>query len=214
MEAINGEVQAFIDRQAWSDNFPKVRLLQGGELEQVNDALANMGTAFLICLISIFALLVILFNSLLQPLLIMLCIPFGLMGVAIGFGLQGLTLGVMAMTGVIGLVGVLVNDSLVLVHTLNRHKEKQLSIMQIATISQQRFRPIIITSVTTVVGLLPTAYGFMGSNSYITPMVMAMLWGVMFGGLVSLILLPCLYAILQNLNRLAANARRYFSGLR
>ena len=67
-----------------------------------------------------------------------------------------------------------------------------------------RFRPILITSTTTLVGLLPTAYGILGENSYMTPMVMAMAWGVLFGGLVSLILLPCLYAVDQDLRRVFA----------
>ena len=64
-----------------------------------------------------------------------------------------------------------------------------------------RFRPVFITSVTTAVGLFPTAYGIMGDNSYIRPMVMSMAWGVVFGGLVSLVLLPILYTVEQDLRR-------------
>lgn len=208
VEEINNQLNSYIEQQQWAQQYPSVRFWQGGEAEQTGEALANLGTAFIICLIGIFALLVILFNSLMQPLLIMLSLPFGLIGVVVGFGIQDITLGMMAVTGVIGLMGVLVNDSLVLVHTLNEQdtNKQGLSIDTIADIAQQRFRPIVITSVTTVVGLLPTAYGIMGSNSYITPMVMAMAWGVMFGGLVSLILLPCLYAVLQNI-------RLYTAGL-
>jgi len=111
------------------------------------------------------------------------------------------------MMGVIGLIGVLVNDSLVLVHMLNRsrnEKDSSLSSAQIAEVAKSRFRPIVITSVTTVVGLLPTAYGILGENSYITPMVMTMAWGVMFGGIATLILLPCLYAIDQDIRRLGS----------
>jgi multidrug efflux pump subunit AcrB len=64
-----------------------------------------------------------------------------------------------------------------------------------------RFRPIVITSLTTVAGLFPTAYGIAGSNSYITPMVMAMAWGVLFGVLVTLVILPCLYALDRDIKR-------------
>jgi multidrug efflux pump subunit AcrB len=74
-----------------------------------------------------------------------------------------------------------------------------LSLNEVADIAHSRFRPIFITSVTTAVGLLPTAYGFMGENSYITPMVMSMAWGVIFGSLVSLILLPTLYMVEQDI---------------
>jgi multidrug efflux pump subunit AcrB len=111
-------------------------------------------------------------------------------------------MGMMAITGVIGLVGVLVNDSLVLMHTLNeqrRELDTPLSVTDVAEVAYRRFRPIFITSVTTAVGLLPTAYGIMGENSYITPMVMSMAWGVVFGGLVSLVLLPVLYMVEQDI---------------
>lgn len=174
-------------KQQGSTRYPDTRIWQGGELEQQAETLGNFGWAALICLIGIFA------------------IPFGITGVVIGFGIQGMELGVMAMTGVIGLVGVLVNDSLVLMHTLNqqqRYNRAPLSAAEIAEVAGQRFRPILITSITTVVGLLPTAYGILGENSYITPMVMAMAWGVMFGGLVSLVLLPCLYAVDQDVRKL------------
>ncbi|WP_159931074.1 efflux RND transporter permease subunit [Oceanicoccus sp. KOV_DT_Chl] len=201
LDQINQQVAEFIARQQWQQHYPSTRIIQTGELEQTQESIGNLGSAYLIAMLGIFGLLILLFNSLLQPLLIMLCLPFGLIGVVIGFGIQQITLGMMAVTGVIGLMGVLVNDSLVLVHTLNEKQQDAglLNIDAIADIAQQRFRPIIITSVTTVIGLLPTAYGIMGSNSYITPMVMAMAWGVMFGGLVSLILLPCLYTALQEL---------------
>ena len=69
----------------------------------------------------------------------------------------------------------------------------------VADIAKRRFRPIFITSITTAIGLLPTAYGILGENSYITPMVMSMAWGVLFGGLVSLVLLPVLYMVEQDI---------------
>ena len=199
---INAQVAAFIQERRWAERFPTVRVWQGGELKQTQDTLRGLGRAALICLLGIFAALVILFNSLTQPLLIVLAIPFGVAGVIIGFLLQGMAVGVMAITGIIGLVGVLVNDSLVLVYTMNRRAIEQgapLDAGQVAAVARQRFRPIVITSLTTVCGLLPTAYGFLGENSYITPMVMAMGWGVMFGGLVSLVLLPNLYLAEQRL---------------
>jgi len=108
----------------------------------------------------------------------------------------------MAVTGIIGLVGVLVNDSLVLMHTLNEKRRElgaSMSVVEVAAVAKRRFRPIFITSVTTAVGLFPTAYGIMGENSYITPMVMSIAWGVVFGVLVSLVLLPVLYMVEQDI---------------
>jgi multidrug efflux pump subunit AcrB len=202
VEQINIELAQWLAGQGWGQAYPQLRLHQGGELEQQKEVLGSLGTAAIVCILSIFAALVILFNSMTQPLLVMLCIPFGMVGVVLCYSLQGLSMGMMALTGVIGLVGVLVNDSLVLLHTLNEKRRElgvPLSTIEVAGVAYVRFRPIFITSVTTAVGLLPTAYGFMGENSYITPMVMSMVWGVMFGGLVSLVLLPVLYMVEQDI---------------
>lgn len=205
VEQVNAEIADWIETQQWSNKYPQLRIQQGGEMVQQAEALGDLGTAGIICLLSIFAALVLLFNSLSQPLLILLCIPFGMIGVVLCYSLQGLSMGMMAITGVIGLVGVLVNDSLVMVHTLNEKRKELNSSMKVedvAEVAHRRFRPIFITSITTAVGLFPTAYGIMGENSYITPMVMSMAWGVLFGTLVSLILLPVLYMIEQDIKAL------------
>ncbi|MEH6548688.1 MAG: efflux RND transporter permease subunit [Pseudomonadales bacterium] len=202
IEEINKQASEYVAEQGFESRYPELRLWFGGELEQQRESTGAMGQGFLMAVVAIFAILVLLFNSISQPMIIMLCIPFGMTGVIIGFGLQGEALGMMALTGIIGLIGVLVNDSLVLMHRLNvvrNDKGEHLNVDEIATICGQRFRPIMITSLTTTVGLFPTAYGILGENSYVTPMVMAMAWGVMFGGVVSLILLPVLYALDQDI---------------
>jgi multidrug efflux pump subunit AcrB len=139
-------------------------------------------------------------RKLTQPFLIMIVIPFGLSGTIIGFTLQGIEMSFLALIGILGLIGVLVNDSLVMVAHLNRLKSTQgaapdgrgrhLGDKEISDGSGQRLRPIVITSLTTCAGLFPTAYGIAESNPFITPMVMAMFWGILFGTLMSLILLP------------------------
>jgi multidrug efflux pump subunit AcrB len=202
VESINADVAQWVAAQAFNQRYPQLRIQMGGELEEQGEALGDLGAAAIICLLSIFAALVILFNSVSQPLLIMLCIPFGMVGVVLCYSVQGLSMGIMSITGVIGLVGVLVNDSLVLLHTLNEERRARgalLSAAEVAAVARRRFRPILITSVTTAVGLLPTAYGVLGENSYISPMVMSMAWGVVFGGLVSLVLLPVLYMVEQDI---------------
>jgi multidrug efflux pump subunit AcrB len=202
VESINHDVAQWIAQQDWSQQYPQLRIHMGGELEEQGEALGDLGLAAMICVISIFAVLVILFNSVSQPLLIMLTIQFGLIGVVVCYSVQGLSMGMMSITGVIGLVGVLVNDSLVLVHSLNEDRRARgaaLSAAEVAAVARRRFRPILITSVTTAVGLLPTAYGIMGENSYISPMVMSMAWGVVFGGLVSLVLIPVMYMVEQDI---------------
>jgi len=212
VQKINSDVADFIDRENLLHRFPGMRVWFGGELEQQKEALGNVQFALLICVITIFFVLVILFNSLTQPFLIMIVIPFGMSGIIIGFSLQGIEMSMLALIGVLGLIGVLVNDSLVMVAYLNRLKlakktEEQrhaapLSNREIADGASDRLRPIVITSITTCAGLFPTAYGIAGSNPFITPMVMAMFWGILFGTLMSLILLPCLYAAEQDMRKL------------
>lgn len=202
VDSINRALAQWISQQGWNERYPQLRVHMGGELEEQGEAMGDLGVAAIICILSIFAALVILFNSVSQPLLIMLSIPFGLVGVVLCYSVQGLSMGMMSITGVIGLVGVLVNDSLVLLHSLNEERRERaalLSAAQVAAVAKRRFRPILITSVTTAVGLLPTAYGIMGENSYISPMVMSMAWGVVFGGLVSLVLLPVMYMVEQDI---------------
>ena len=201
---INADIGAFIDSQNYTTRYPDVRIWKSGEIVQQAESGDSFGQAFLICLISIFVALVVLFNSFSHPLLVILCLPFGLTGVVLGFGLQGIAMGVVATTGVIGLLGILVNDSLVMIYTLNKRSESNNALLtdeEIADGASLRFRPIVITSLTTVAGLFPTAYGIAGSNSYITPMVMAMAWGVLFGVLVTLVILPCLYALDRDIKR-------------
>ena len=201
---INADIGTFVESQNYSSRYPDVRIWKSGEIIDQAEAGDSFSQAFLICLISIFVALVILFNSFSHPLLVILCLPFGLTGVVLGFGLQGIAMGAVATTGVIGLLGILVNDSLVMIYTLNKKAPNNTVLLTdeaIADGASLRFRPIVITSLTTVAGLLPTAYGIAGSNSYITPMVMAMAWGVLFGVLVTLIILPCLYAVDRDLKQ-------------
>lgn len=204
--AINEKVKKHIADSKLLERYTEVRLFFGGELEQQQEAMGNLGIAFLLSIFGLFFLYVLLFNSFTQPFLIMSVIPFGFVGVLIGFGLQGMELSMIAMFGIVGLAGVLVNDSTVMVHGLNRKKKdlniQSLSSQQVAEGAAARLRPIMITSVTTVVGLFPAAYELGGANPFMTPMIMAMLWGVLFGTFISLILLPCMFASEQDFRAL------------
>jgi multidrug efflux pump subunit AcrB len=203
---INGNLKSHIEKSGIMKRYRDSRLHFGGEMEQQQEAMGNMGIAFIFSILGLFFLFVLLFNSFTQPFLIMSVIPFGFVGVLIGFGLQGIELSMIAMFGIIGLAGVLVNDSTVMVHGLNQKKAElnliRLSSQNVAEGAASRLRPILITSITTVVGLFPAAYEIGGANPFMTPMIMAMLWGVLFGTLVSLILLPCLFASEQDFRAL------------
>ena len=203
---VNEQLRQYLANQDWQHRYPDVAFHQGGELEQQQQSYGNLGVAFVACLLMILFVLVVLFNSFSQPLLILAVIPFSIVGVLVSFAVQGLAMSFLALTGVLGLIGVLVNDAVVMIHTLNREQDR-LDVALIARRAATRFRPIVITSLTTLVGLFPTAYGWGGENPFVAPMVMAMVWGVLFGTLISLLLLPCLYMLNQDLLRWFGNER-------
>jgi multidrug efflux pump subunit AcrB len=171
---INADLAAFIEQEGLKQRFDRLRILFAREIEQQTEAVGNAGIAFMVCMIVIFFLLSLLFNSLSQPFLVISVIPFGLMGVLVAFALQGIEMSMMAFIGILGLAGVLVNDSLVMIHNLNQIKREKgpsalLTVDEIAQGAKQRLRPIVITLVTTVAGLAPGAYGIAGDNPFMTP---------------------------------------------
>lgn len=192
--SVNQQLREYIIAQNWGRQYPGMSFHQGGELEQQQQSFGNLGVAFAACVLMILFVLVVLFNSFSQPLLILAILPFSIVGVLVAFAVQGMPMSFLSMTGVLGLIGVLVNDAVVMVYSLNREKDPA-DLAGIARRAATRFRPIVITSVTTMVGLFPTAYGWGGENPFVAPMVMAMVWGVLFGTLISLLLLPCLYVL-------------------
>jgi Cation/multidrug efflux pump len=181
------------------DKYPDINFVYGGESEETNQSVNDLIRSFLLAIVGIFFLLILLFNSLTQPFLVILTIPFGLMGVIIAFALHGEDLGFISMIGTVGLTGVVVNGSLVLVNHLNE-KLNQVSldsdlIPLVVEGSGDRFRPIVITSISTVAGLLPLAYGLGGSDPFIAPMALAIGYGLLFSTPLTLFLLPALYLI-------------------
>jgi multidrug efflux pump subunit AcrB len=147
----------------------------------------------------------------LQPLLVMFAIPFGLTGVILAFALHQESLGFLAMLGVIGLTGIVVNDSLILVDLANSLRSQRPDAAPsdlIVEASKRRMRPILLTSITTVAGLLPMAYGLGGSDPFSAPMALAMGYGILFATPLTLIFLPCLLMMQVDLATLADEARR------
>ena len=123
----------------------------------------------------------------------MFAVPFGIIGVIFAFAFHGKPIGFLAMLGVIGLVGIVVNDSLILVDLANRMREEKAGTSAndiIVEATKHRLRPILLTSVTTVAGLLPMAYGIGGSDPFVAPMAPAMGYGILFATPLTLILLP------------------------
>ena len=183
-------------------DWPGMRIVVGGETEETQKSMGSLLVAFAAAAVGIYLLLLLLFNSMIQPLFVMIAVPFGLIGVIIAFALHQQSLGFLALLGVIGLTGIVVNDSLLLVNLANRlrDQERDESLSRIIVeASQDRLRPILLTSVTTVAGLLPMAYGLGGSDPFSAPMALAMGYGILFATPLTLILLPCLLMVQEDL---------------
>ena len=147
----------------------------------------------------IYGLLAIPFRSYLQPFLIMSVIPFGLIGAVFGHFLFSLPLSQLSHFGLVALTGVVINDSLVLVHYVNK-RARETNIIEAARAGgMARFRPILLTSLTTFVGLLPILFERSLQAQFLKPMAIAIGFGVLFATFITLLMVPCLYLILNDL---------------
>ena len=152
------------------------------------------------CLGGIFALLVFMFKSYLKPIIVLTTIPLGLLGFAIAFYLHGMPISFLALIGVIGLAGMIVNAGIVLISFIDQLKNEGGDIVDVLVeASATRFRPVIVTALTTISGLLPTAYEIGGSDAILVPLTMAMAWGLTTGTILTLVWIPCAYAILEDM---------------
>ena len=187
------------------DDWPGMQLVVGGEAEESAESMASLVVSFIAAAVGIYLLLLLLFNSLTQPILVMIAIPFGMVGVILAFALHQQAFGFLSMLGIVGLTGIVVNDSLILVNLVNRLKslDTELNVHQrIVNAAKTRLRPILLTSITTVVGLLPMAYGLGGSDPFSAPMALAMGYGILFATPVTLILIPFLLAVTNDIGKL------------
>ena len=201
LEVTNAVLAQFSD---FEERYPGLRLHVGGEAEETRESIVNLVTTFLIAFIGIYFLLILLFNSFSQPFLVMIAIPFGFVGVILALAIHGESLGFLSMIGAVGLMGVVVNDSLVMVSHLNElRKQNPDEDMRklVARGATNRLRAIILTTLTTVVGLLPLAYGLGGTSLYMSPMALTLGYGLLFATPITLILVPCLYMIFYDIGR-------------
>lgn len=182
--------------------YKDVSLVFGGEGENTKESMESLWNALWLSLIAIFALLVFTFNSFLSPGIIMTTIPLGLVGFSIAFFLHGRPISFLAMIGMIGLGGIIVNSGIVLISFIEELKaeHKNLSLEDILVhASGLRLRAVFVSSFTTIMGLLPTAYGIGGTDAILIPLTMAMAWGLTSGTVLTLVWIPAAYAILNDL---------------
>ncbi len=184
-------------------DYPSSNLVFREEIERSRESEGDFGLAAALVIGLIYALLIFLFNSLITPLIIGAILPFGAVGVIYTFWAHGLTqFGFFSVIGVLGMLGVVINDSIVLVDKFEtefseidlKSFSKESYLEKIANLSKTRLRAILITTLTTVAGLLPTAYGVGGYDSMLSEMMLAMAWGLVFGVIITLGLVPIIYS--------------------
>ncbi|MDQ6981867.1 MAG: efflux RND transporter permease subunit [Mariprofundus sp.] len=191
-------------RSEWmGDDAGKVRVHLGGEEEKTQESVRGLIFSFVFALLGIFAILAIQFNRIGYPILVMLAIPFGVIGIIVGFFLHGAPISFMAMMGFVALTGVVVNASLVMAVFIQRLINEGVPWREaILESGKRRLRAVLLTAITTVVGLLPTAYGWGGFDPFVAPMALALSWGLMFSTVITLFSVPAALGIALDIKHL------------
>ena len=182
---------------------PDYKILVTGEEEKRQESMNALGFALLLSIVLVYMVLASQFESLIHPFTILLTIPLAVVGSILTFFILGDTINMMAIIGVIMLVGIAVNDSIILVDRINQLlKEGVDRTTAIIQAGQQRIRPIIMTTLTTILALIPLTLGFGESASLRSPMALAVIGGLITSTLLTLIVIPCVYDILDRFKAL------------
>ena len=182
------------------EKYPTVVFDVGGEQEERNSSFISLGIGLLFSCFVIYGLLAIPLKSYLQPMVIMSVIPFGAVGAIVGHYVLDVQLMFFSALGIVALAGVVVNSSLVLVDYANRQRREGLdAFAAISKAAVVRFRPIILTSVTTFVGLIPLMTTTTPATGPFLPIAISLAWGVLFATVITLLLVPCLYMMIEDL---------------
>jgi multidrug efflux pump subunit AcrB len=180
--------------------YPGLSYEMGGSEKEMSEANNGLITGFLLALLAVYALLAVAFRSYSQPILIMLAIPFGFVGALWGHWLMGDDFSMMSMMGVVALSGVVVNDSLILIVAINENRQAGMSLMDaIVTAGHRRFRPILLTSLTTFFGLTPMLMETEVQAQFLAPMAVSLGFGVMAATVITLVIIPVSYHILADI---------------
>ena len=180
-------------------DFPGITWSFEGSQAEMRESTQALWGGFALAMMVIYALLAIAFNSYLQPLIVMIAIPFGIVGAVIGHILLGFDLSLVSLMGVIALSGVVVNDSLIMIDYANRRRSEQTVFDAIHEAGIRRFRPIILTTLTTFGGLTPIILETSPQANNLIPMAISLGFGIIFATSIILLIVPCLYLSLEDI---------------
>ena len=195
--ATSSEVNALIEADilpALIAKYSDLIITSGGEQRQQSDAQAALGQALGIALFIIFALLALVFRSYVQPIVVMSAIPLGLIGAVTGHYIMGIPLTILSIFGIIGLAGVVINNSLVMVDVFNEHIKNGIAVREAVILgTKQRFRPILLTSLTTFLGVYPLIMETSLQAQFLIPLAVSIGYGVLFGTVIIVLTVPAIF---------------------
>ncbi len=196
-DMIAADVQTSLDELTLPADYRTV--ITGEELKR-KESMENLTFALILSIVLVYMVLASQFESLIHPFVILLTIPLAVVGSIWTFFFMGLSLNMMAYIGIIMLVGIAVNDSIILIDRINQLKEEGLARRDaILSAGAQRIRPILMTSITTILALLPLTFGFGESSSLRSPMALAVIGGLITSTILTLIVIPCVYWALDSI---------------
>ncbi len=193
LESIQAEVLPELRQE-----FPGITWSFEGSQAEMRESTQALWGGFALALMIIYALLAIAFNSYAQPLIVMGAIPFGIVGAVIGHILLGYDLSLVSLMGVIALSGVVLNDSLIMIDFANKKRKDHSAFDAIHEAGLRRFRPILLTTLTTFGGLTPIILETSIQATQLIPMAISLGFGIVFATAIILVLVPCLYMILED----------------
>lgn len=204
------EVSTLIERR-FGETFarlPGYEMIFRGERRDAVESFSGVGNALAIAVVLIFFILIVLFRSILEPLVVLSAIPFGVIGVIAGHLLFGFNLQFVSMVGFVALSGIIVNDSLILVNFASKRRAQGVErVAAVIEAGRKRARPILLTTVTTFLGVSPLIFFATGQTKFLSPMAISLGFGLVFTTALILLVLPCFYLVADDL-RLRVTARR------
>jgi len=190
--------------------YPGVKSSLEGEQREQQEMMHSFNTGLIFVLFAIYALLAIPFRSYIQPLIVMSIIPFGVIGALIGHAIMGISVSISSLLGLLALTGVVINDSLVMVDYINRRRREGMPLNEAVRLAgQRRFRPILLTSLTTFFGLMPLIMEKSTQAQFLIPMAVSLGFGILFATLITLLLIPAFYLIFDDVRKLLGKLLRF-----
>ncbi|URQ85399.1 efflux RND transporter permease subunit [Pseudoalteromonas sp. SCSIO 43088] len=196
MTILQADLKTYLDELMVQ--YPGVDYSLEGEAKEQRESFGSLAWGLVFVFFIIYALLAIPFKSYLQPLIVMSVIPFGMIGAVMGHWVMGMELTIMSLLGMLALIGVVVNDSLVLVDFINKKREEGGDLLETVKLAgAARFRPVMLTSLTTFIGLMPLLFEKATQAQFLIPMAVSLGFGIIFATLITLLLVPVNYLLME-----------------